>query len=136
MVRAILSDVNIQGHVQALVHVLEGPAWRDVWASLNLALYTFRDLGLEREVADSILWQKCQDEQVILITANRNADGPDALEVVLCTRNTPEALPVFTLADPERVLHSRDYAERVVVRLLDYLLDIAKYRGTGRLYLP
>jgi hypothetical protein len=136
MARAILSDVNIQGHVQALVHFLEGPAWRDVWASLGLGLCTFRDLGLAPDVVDSILWQQCQDEQVILITANRNAAGPDSLEVMLRSRNTPESLPVFTLADPDRVLHSRDYAERVVERLLDYLLDIDQYRGTGRLYLP
>jgi hypothetical protein len=136
MVRGILSDANIQGHVQALVHVLEGPAWREVWDSLSLSLCVFRDLGLDRHVKDSDLWQKCQEEQVVLITANRNADGPDSLEATLRTRNMPESLPIFTLADPAQVLRSRDYAERVVERLLDYLLDIDKYRGTGRLYLP
>ncbi|HWG45363.1 MAG TPA: hypothetical protein VN688_21550 [Gemmataceae bacterium] len=35
-----------------------------------------------------------------------------------------------------RINHSRAYAERVVERLLEYLIDIDNYRGTGRLYLP
>ncbi len=51
-------------------------------------------------------------------------------------KNTATSLPVFTLANAERVFHSRDYAERVAVKLLEYLLDIDRVRGTGRLYLP
>jgi hypothetical protein len=34
------------------------------------------------------------------------------------------------------LLRSRTYADRVVAQLLDYLLDIDRVRGTGRLYLP
>jgi hypothetical protein len=73
---------------------------------------------------------------MILITGNRNAEGPDSLEVTLRMCNTAESLPVFTIADVDRVLNSKDYAERVVARLIDYLLEIDRYRGTGRLYLP
>jgi hypothetical protein len=43
---------------------------------------------------------------------------------------------VLTLANSERVLIDRDYAETVVIKLLDYLADIEAVRGTGRLYLP
>jgi hypothetical protein len=50
--------------------------------------------------------------------------------------NQPEHLPVFTIANPKRVLQSREYAERVTAKLLEYLLDIDYYRGAGRLYLP
>jgi hypothetical protein len=50
--------------------------------------------------------------------------------------NTPTSLPVLTLGSPPQVLSSRTYAERVVVRLLEILLDLDQYRGTGRLYLP
>jgi hypothetical protein len=70
------------------------------------------------------------------VTANRNADGPDSLEATLRTQNTATSLPVFTIADAKRVLRSREYAERVALRLLDYLLDIDRVRGAGRLYLP
>jgi hypothetical protein len=43
---------------------------------------------------------------------------------------------VLTLAGPDRVIHSRTYAERVVERLLECLIDMDNYRGTGRVYLP
>ena len=46
------------------------------------------------------------------------------------------SLPVITLADPEGIRHSGAYAEQTVERLLDYLLEIDNYRGTGRLYIP
>ncbi len=134
--RALLGDVNIQGHVQILATVLESATWRELWHSLNLPLLTIRDLALPLDVTDAVLWERCQQEQVVLLTANRNKDGPDSLEATLRARNTPQSLPVFTLADADRVRRSGEYAERVVERLLEYLLNIDEVRGTGRLYLP
>jgi hypothetical protein len=78
----------------------------------------------------------CQEQEFILITASRNDDGPDSLQFAIRTMNADHSLPVFTLANADQVLHSRTYAERVVERLLDYLIDIDNFRGTGRLYLP
>lgn len=134
--KAILSDVNIEGHVHVLVTILESAAWQGVWALLNLQVCTFRDLGLAPETPDVVVWQVCQQQEIILITANRNDDGPDSLEAAIRTMNVLQSLPVFTLADADQVLHSRPYAERVVERLLEYLLEIDHVRGTGRLYLP
>ena len=134
--KAILSDVNIEGHVQVLVNILESAAWQGMWTLFNLPVYTFRDLGLVPETPDVALWQVCQQQEIILITANRNNDGPDSLESAIRTMNTVHSLPVFTIADADQVLHSRAYAERVVIKLLDYLIDIDNYRGTGRQYLP
>lgn len=134
--KAILSDVNIEGHVQILVNILESAAWHDVWTLFNLQAYTFRDLGLDAKTPDVDLWQVCQQQEIILITANRNDDGPESLESAIRTMNTVHSLPVLTIADADQVLHSRTYAERVVTKLLDYLIDIDNYRGTGRLYLP
>jgi hypothetical protein len=136
MVRAILSDVNIVGQVQVLLTILESAAWREVWHHFNLPLRNFRDLGLAANVSDAVIWGVCQQEQIILLTGNRNASGPDSLENTIRTRNQPDSVPVFTLADPDEVLRSKKYAERVVERLLEYLVDIDNYRGTGRLYLP
>ena len=73
---------------------------------------------------------------MILITSNRNDDGPDSLEATIRTHGTPHSLPVFTLADAKRVLKERSYAELVADRLLEYLFDIEGLRGAGRLYLP
>jgi hypothetical protein len=135
-VKAILGDINIQGHLRILVNVLEGEDWREFWNSLHLTVLTFPDVNLSQQTSDDIVWQTCQHEQLILVTANRNADGPDSLEATLRTQNTATSLPVFTIADAKRVLRSREYAERVALRLLDYLLDIDRVRGAGRLYLP
>ncbi len=136
MARAILSDVNIRGHVVALVAILESKDWSDLWLPLNLPLLSFQDLGLAQDVSDAILWDVCQREQLVLITANRNADAPDSLEATIRARNTEDSLPVLTLADPQRVVRSRAYAERAAAQMLDYLMNIDRVRGAGRLYLP
>ena len=134
--QGLLSDVNIQGHVQALARILESPDWRDVWQYLKLTLRTFRDVGLPPYAPDSLVWRTCQEQQLVLLTANRNDDGPESLEAAIRGDSTPTSLPVFTVADPERVATSREYATRVVERMLVSLLDIDRVRGTGRLYLP
>jgi hypothetical protein len=56
--------------------------------------------------------------------------------MTLRQRNTPNCLPVLTLADPDRIQRDRQYAEAVVERLFDILIDPGALRGTGRLYLP
>jgi len=43
---------------------------------------------------------------------------------------------VLTLADAERVMADRAYAEQVAEALLEFLFKIDDIRGTGRLYLP
>ncbi len=83
--------------------------------------------------APAVLWRACQQHQLVLLTGNRNKDGPDSLEATIQAENTPQSLPVFTLADP---LSSGAYAEPVAIRLLEHLYDIGSLRGTGRMYIP
>ena len=73
---------------------------------------------------------------VVLVTANRNDAGPESLESTIQHQNTPQSLPVFTLANDQRVLRDRQYAETVADRLIEALFDIDSYRGIGRIYLP
>src|SRR5207253_7633078 len=115
---------------------LEDDAWRELWHSLDLEVTTFREIGLAADASDAVIWQTCQNQELVLITGNRNKDGPDSLEATLRTQNTSESLPVFTIGSPDDVLHSKRYAHRVVERLLEYLFDIDQYRGIGRIYLP
>jgi len=110
-VNGILADANCEGHLALLLRLFQ-EGWRHG------------------------VWEACQREQVILLTANRNDDGPDSLEATIQQHNTPASLPVFTLANEQRVLRDRLYAEAVADRLLELLFDIDSYRGTGRLYLP
>jgi hypothetical protein len=71
-----------------------------------------------------------------MIIGNRNAEGPESLKMTMRQRNTLHCLPVLTLADPDRIQRDRQYAEAVVERLFDILIDPDALRGTGRLSLP
>ena len=99
-------------------------------------LRRFEEVGLASTATDFEVWQACQAQQLVLLTDNRNLRTPDSLEATIRQHNTPTALPVFTIADMNRFRTSRDYVDKVVVSLYDYLLRIDEVRGTGRLYLP
>jgi hypothetical protein len=135
-VKGILADANITGHVEHLAQLMQTESWAAFWQDLNLVLRRFADVGLSADSADLDIWQCCQAQELLLITDNRNDDSPDSLEAVIRKHNTAQSLPVFTVADVDKLRTSRAYAERVVVRLYEYLLDIDNLRGVGRLYVP
>jgi hypothetical protein len=135
-VNGILADANCEGHLALLVRLFQ-EGWRhDVWEVLHLTPRSLADLGLQSDVSDREVWESCQRAQVVLLTANRNDAGPGSLEATIQQHNTSASLPVFMLANEQRVLRDRLYAAAVADRLLEFLFDIDSYRGTGRLYLP
>jgi hypothetical protein len=136
MAITLLADANIQGHIARLISRMQSAEWRDYWDYLRLRHITFADLGLDPADPDSVVWRCCQERQVLLLTNNRNDDGPESLEATIRAHNTPECLPVFTIGDADRLLSGTDYADQVIDRLLRYLLEFEAIRGTGRLYLP
>jgi hypothetical protein len=71
-----------------------------------------------------------------LIIENRNKRGSESLEATIQNENQPDSLPAITIANTERVLRDRHYAETVAERLLAYLMRIDDFRGTGRIYVP
>jgi hypothetical protein len=109
---------------------------QEYWESLALVIPSFQDLGLRPTDSDLLVWETCQREELVLLTGNRNDEGPESLEAVIRTRGGLDSLPVFTIADLYRMRHDRTYAERIADRLLEYLVNIDKHRGTGRLYVP
>jgi hypothetical protein len=132
----ILADHNVELHVEVLVRICLSPKWADVWASLACQIDSFEGLGLPHETIDSKLWQLCQERGIVLITGNRNADGPTSLEMAIHQLRTDKSLPVVTISDPDRLLRDRDYAQAAAARLLEHLWDLERLRGTGRLYIP
>ena len=134
--KGLLADAHAIGHVEYLVRVMQAAPWTEFWQDLGLTYFRFEDIGLSLRSTDLEIWQRCQAEQLILITDNRNNDSPASLESVIRLHNTPNSLPVFTIGDLDKLLTSRRYTERVVAMLYDYLLRIDSVRGTGRLYLP
>ena len=134
--RGILADINVVGQRDALLSIWTSDTWRDFWDGLGLSVETSRPLGLSDIASDALIWRTCQREGLVLITGNRNDDGPDSLEATIRNENQPESLPVITIGDADRVLRDRLYAENVAERLLDYLMRIDEVRGVGRLYVP
>ena len=134
--KGILADNDIRGQVEYLVSLMEAEPWTEFWRDLNLRVFQLEDLGLDAAAADTDVWMRCQAEELVLITGNRNRSGPDSLEATIRRLNTPASLPVFTIANVKKLNLSKSYAEQIVESLLVYLLRIESVRGTGRLYLP
>ena len=74
--------------------------------------------------------------RLLLADSNRNEESPDSLEATLRREGTPASLPVMTLPLPDRVYHSPAFLDRVVEKLLDYMLYADNICGAGRLYVP
>ena len=134
--KGILADVNIEGYVDLLVAFMQVDPSKLFWDHLELRYLRFSDVGLAPQSPDDAVWQICQQMELLLITDNRNQGGPDSLELTIRRMNTPSSLPVFTIADVQRLRRSRQYADQVIESLLIYLLQAENIRGTGRLYLP
>jgi hypothetical protein len=88
------------------------------------------------EAPDELVWQTCQNNDLYLITDNRNEAGSDSLEATIRDHNTPTSLPIFTIADVQRIRHSRENTDQVIETLFEYLMQEDNTLGTGRLYLP
>jgi hypothetical protein len=133
---SLLIDVNLDGHAALLDRRLETETWREVRDHLGIRLLHFETVGLDRTAKDNVVWRLCQDKGYYLLTANRSRESEESLEATIRREGTAQSLPVFTLADADRMYQSASYLEEVVESLLEYLLDEANCRGTGRLFLP
>ncbi|MDX2032945.1 MAG: ACP S-malonyltransferase [Blastocatellia bacterium] len=131
MIRLLL-DHDITGFRALLSGSLENMGW----AEYRLVEFTtLREAGLPHDTADRIIWRHCQQNSLILLTANRNRADIDSLEQTLMEENTPDSLPVVTVSDQQKLFDSI-YRERCVERLLEIVFDLSSYLGTGRLYIP
>jgi hypothetical protein len=135
-VKGILADINVVGQIIYLVRMMQSGQWGDFWNDLGLALFRFEDVGLNFDATDVEIWKLCQANELVLITDNRNNDSSDSLAAAIRHFNSSTSLPVFTIARLDRFCTNREYAERVLAALYDYLYRIDELRGTGRLYLP
>ncbi len=132
----IMADHNIEGHFVVLLRIMRAEPWQEFWNELDFEIASFASLGLSPDASDAALWQACQTQDIVLVTANRNKDGLDSLEATITSHNKPHHLPVLTVSEADQILTDRAYAVRVVSRLLEFLFDLDNIRGTGRLDLP
>lgn len=111
---------------------LAAEGWLDLYP---LHLATFAHVGLPIESSDRAVWRFAQAQGMILLTHNRNMKGEDSLEQTIREENTPTSLPVLTVGRVER-LRERSYRERCAIRLVEIGLEVEKYLGIGRIYIP
>jgi hypothetical protein len=136
MVKGILADVHMRGFIEALVREMKSDYWADFWKHVGPEFYYFEDVGLTPTSTDLEIWHRCQAERLILLTDNRNQEGDDSLESAIRLHNQSDSLPVLTIGSLDRFGNSKAYAKLVVETLYDYLMEIDRVRGAGRLYLP
>lgn len=131
----VLSDNDVVRVVEVLRRILESDEWSEYSRLVGVRFTRFDEQGLLRDAPDKLVWETCQALGALLITANR-AGGVDSLDAVIGRLAHPGSLPVITVADPQRVLRDKDYAERTAAQRLDFLDRIDTLRGIGRLFIP
>lgn len=127
-----LVDYNLDGYALILLGILTKLGWLEL---LSIQFMTFKDAGLSMDSSDRLVWQYAQENQMLILTANRNMKGVDSLEQVMREENTENALPVVTIGNLDR-FSEPDYRERCVERLIEIVVNIDHYKGAGRLFIP
>ena len=127
-----LVDYNLDGYALVFLGILAKLGWLEFMA---IRFVTFREVGLSMESSDRMVWRYAQENQMIILTANRNMKGEDSLEEVMREENTVDSFPALTIGDLDR-LDEFDYRERCIERLIEIVLDIDNYMGSGRLFIP
>jgi hypothetical protein len=90
-----LIDHNIEGQSLMLFGSITSEGWIDV---LTIRFVYFDEIELPITSSDRLVWKFAQENQMILLTANRSMKGEDSLEQVLREECLPTSLPVVTLA--------------------------------------
>jgi len=128
----LLADHHLEGHADLLLGILAREGWL---ALLPIRLVTFDDANLPQGSNDREVWRFAQARGMILLTGNRNMKGENSLEQTIREENTLVSLPAITIGSVDR-LDERSYRERCAARLVEIALDLDRFLGAGRLYIP
>jgi hypothetical protein len=128
----ILIDHNIEGHALRVWDTFQAQGWSDV---ISLNMLTFDVVDLAFDSSDRDVWRFAQTQHLVLLTANRNMHEEDSLEQTIREENGPTSLPVLTIGNPNRI-SLRVYRDAVALRLAEIAMELDRYLGMGRIYLP
>ena len=128
----ILADHNIEGDAEKLWGTLASTGWLNL---LPLRLVMFEEVGLPVDTSDREIWRFAQANRMILLTNNRNSKDKDALEQTIREENTSASLPILTIGNPNR-FNEKAYRERCADRLVEVVIYLENYLGTGRNFIP
>jgi hypothetical protein len=127
-----LIDHNIEGQSLILFGSITSEGWLE---TLPIRFISFDEVELPINSSDRVVWRFAQENQMILLTANRSMKGEDSLEQVIREECLPTSLPVVTLANVARIIE-REYREECVDRLIEIALYLENYLGVSRLFIP
>ena len=128
-----LIDYNLQKYGAVLLGKIANDGWLDL---ISLSFVFFQDVNLAPDSNDRLVWRFAQANQMILLTANRNMKGEDSLEQVFREENTPDSLPIVTIANLDRFSYEAKYRSQCADRVIEIVLAIENYKGVGRIYIP
>ncbi|MCA6516904.1 MAG: ACP S-malonyltransferase [Chitinophagaceae bacterium] len=127
-----LIDHNIEGQSLMLFGSITSEGWLE---TLPIRFISFDEVELPITSSDRVVWRFAQENQMILLTANRSMKGKDSLEQVIREECLPTSLPVVTFANVDRIIE-REYREECVDRLIEIALYLENYLGVSRLFIP
>jgi hypothetical protein len=128
-----LVDHNFKGQARILLGSIASQGWLDV---VPIRFVMFEEVGLSIDSNDRVVWRVAQENQMILLTANRSMKDEDSLEQVMREENTQNSLPVVTISNADRVLNDSSYRERCVDRIVEIAIYTANYIGARRVFIP
>ena len=128
----ILIDHDIEGQAMLLWAQISSEGWPDL---ISLRFVRFIDVDLPYSSTDRDVWRFAQQNDMILLTGNRNMKDEDSLEKTIRDENTPTSLPVLTVGNVDQMVQ-KEYRDRCESRLLEIVLYLDNYLGAGRLFIP
>ena len=128
-----LIDHNFKGHARILLGSIASQGWLDF---VPIRFVMFEEVGLLIDSSDRVVWKVAQENQMILLTANRSMKDEDSLEQVMREENTQNSLPVVTVGNADRVLNDSSYRERCVDRIVEIAIYTVSYMGARRVFIP
>lgn len=129
---SLLADHNIEGQAALLWSTLHTEGWLDI---IPMRLVRFVDANIAHDSPDRLIWHVSQDQQMLLLTANRNMQDADSLEQTIREDNQVTSLPVITVSDVDRMVEA-SYREQCAARLAEIVIYLDNYLGAGRLFIP
>lgn len=72
-----LIDHNFKGHARILLGSIASQGWLDF---VQIRFVMFEEVGLSINSIDRVVWRVAQENQMILLTANRSMKDEDLLD--------------------------------------------------------
>lgn len=116
----VLVDYNLTGYIILFQGTLAAEGWLDI---LSIRFVTLPEAGLAVDTNDRVIWRFAQGNQMLLLTANRNAKGKDSLEQTIREEGNASSLPIIAIGNLDRLVE-REYREQCSARLADIVLSI------------